>query len=500
MLKQELLREIPELKKFVSTFTGYGKYMFSLMLIVGTVSEMLKTLMGRGDTGGKLTMSLIIAISISAFNSYQSDVINVGFSISEEILKIGKVNNSLEFVFDNFSSKELGKINSNNSADNKPTRYSKTNKFDIGEVSLFSKENLNFAKSLFNSVPLGITWIISKGVLILNRSIYSVLYNLFIVIGPLVAWLSILSGWENSIKAFWQSFLFFTIAPIVFSLTYVISFHVIFAPNATEPIPVETLLNTIVCAIMLLGSFVTTAYIVTTKPLTSFAEQASMMGAMALATGGVMGAKSAITNTTTKGIGLAKTAMDNSVNPRLAKMLGTSDPLSKKFQVPGSRISKIPNYPSKLSSSKSLDSSTNSTLNKSQFSKTGIKDSLNSFKDNISSRRIASNQAKERAIKIKNNKALAKPSNIKNVSDAGRSVKNLNSQNKGGYSAPFKKERISEQGSTVRNISKHKPSRDTWHTSAQNNELNKNKNSLNNNSPASKKLNKNKINPNSIGL
>jgi hypothetical protein len=451
VLKQELLREIPELKKFVSLFSGYGKAMFTLFLTIGTVTELLKSLSGKGDVGGKLTMSLIIAASLSAFNAYQSDFIGLGFSMSEEILKIGKVHNTVDFIFDNFSSKGNQKIESSPKSatvTNKDGKVIKWNQLNVSEVTIISKNNLNIAKSLFNSIPLALTWLLSKSIIVLNRSIYSILYNLFIVIGPLVAWLALITGWESSIKAFWQTFMFFVIAPIVFSLTYVISFYVIFAPSAAEPLPVDTLINTIVCAIMLLGSFVTTAYIVTSKPIASFAEQASMMGAMALATGGVVAAKTSISNVSTKGLGLAKSGIDSHINPRVAKMLRTSDPANKKFQIPGSRIDDVSRHPTNVSRPQVNASSESKKVNTTSFvqsrgqnisSKTketsnnigsaplqskgrSVGSAVRTLSESIAEKRKIKNLAKERAIRISNSKFLARPSNIRTISDAGKRV------------------------------------------------------------------------------
>lgn len=451
MLKQELLREIPELKKFVEVFSGYGKVMFTLFLTIGTVTELLKSLAGKGDVGGKLTMSLIIAASLSAFNAYQSSFIGLGFSMSEEILRIGKVHSTVDFIFDNFSTKSNQKIENPSktaSLTTKDGKVIKWNQLSVDEVTIISKNNLNTVKSLFNSVPLGLTWLISKSIIVINRSIYSILYNLFIVIGPLVAWLALITGWESSIKAFWQTFMFFVIAPIVFSLTYVISFYVIFAPSATEPLPVDTLINSIVCAIMLLGSFVTTAYIVTSKPIASFAEQASMMGAMALATGGVVAAKTSISNVSTKGLGLAKSGIDSHINPRIAKMLGTSDPANKKFQIPGSRIDDVSRHPTSVSRPQVNDKGESKKANTTSFvqrwgqdltSKTkgtssdksssppqskgrSAGDVAKTPRENISEKRKIKNLAKERAIRISNGKFLARPSNINTISDAGKKV------------------------------------------------------------------------------
>jgi hypothetical protein len=142
----------------------------------------------------------------------------------------------------------------------------------LGEARIFMANNLAIA----------IAWLISVIAISLSKILFTVIYYALIVLAPIIIFISVFPGYESSLKTFWQTFIWCFLAPIVFSVIFVLM-HLIAQKETPSGTGLEALIGVLLYGIFLVGSFVMTYKISTSQPISGFAEQASMIGAMAMA-------------------------------------------------------------------------------------------------------------------------------------------------------------------------------------------------------------------------
>lgn len=237
------------------------KFLFPVAITV----EFFKVLVGRADFESRIVYLFLALISVSLLNTYSQSVLEYSFASADKIILHSGLK-SLDGLKENFVSKTASE-----GASTKDSPIIKTTAALVAAEGYVAK-NLSIAA----------TWILSLFSITLLRQIYSMLYLLYVIITPVIAYISIVSGFEGSLKALWQAFVFFALAPIV--LSGILWAQVIVSTqNKSQLGGIETLVHVVIMAIFLILSFVITGMIVMSQPISSFAKKASLMGAMTLA-------------------------------------------------------------------------------------------------------------------------------------------------------------------------------------------------------------------------
>ena len=133
-----------------------------------------------------------------------------------------------------------------------------------------------------NNLAIAIAWLISVVAISLSKILFTVIYYALIVLAPIIIFISVFPGYESSLKTFWQTFIWCFLAPIVFSVIFVLM-HLIAQKETPSGTGLEALVGVLLYGIFLVGSFVMSYKISTSQPISGFAEHASMIGAMAMA-------------------------------------------------------------------------------------------------------------------------------------------------------------------------------------------------------------------------
>lgn len=263
MIKEYFICKFPEINEYVRSITGAFSDLNYVIFPIGILVEMFRNLIEPVRVESRVTILLLAIISMSIFTNYHQKALDLSFDFSDYILQKSKITSMDGFMSNNPnpSKSENASVNFNNMKD------------------VFSYIS-NPVSTITNSIVLSGYWMAAAIGLTFCRLIYSCLYILFLSLSPLIIYLSIIPGMEGSMKAFWQTFVFFFISPIVFSVTLGVVKFVSVAIGSGDYLNIEALIQSIILIVMLLGSFVCSFYISSTTSIAKFASQASLMGAM----------------------------------------------------------------------------------------------------------------------------------------------------------------------------------------------------------------------------
>lgn len=264
MIKEYFLCDFPDINEFVKSITGIFSDFNYLIFTVAIIVDNLRNMIQPVKVETRITMLTLAMISMTVFNTYHQRALDLSFEFSDYILSKSKITS-----LDGFVSSKKDVSNSENTS---------LNMKNMKDVFTYIS---NPVSTITNSIVLSGYWLAAAIGLGFCRIIFACLYIMFLALSPLIVYLSVLPGMENSMKVFWQTFIFFFISPIVFSLTLGIVKFVSVMIAAGDFINIEALIQSIILIIMLLGSFIASYYISTTTSIAKFASQASLMGAMA---------------------------------------------------------------------------------------------------------------------------------------------------------------------------------------------------------------------------
>lgn len=273
MLKEFFLVDYNSINSFKDISTPLLDLATESFLLIAAIFELFKGFVGKSNPESRITIFILAAISMTVFNQYNQKVLDVSFETSDKILsKIHIVSMSkISDVMKSSPSEQVEKNNLNSSSKNNPKNESPIN--ILGEAKVFMANNLAIA----------IAWLISVIAISLSKILFTVIYYALIVLAPIIIFISVFPGYESSLKTFWQTFIWCFLAPIVFSVIFVLM-HLIAQKETPSGTGLEALVGVLLYGIFLVGSFVMTYKISTSQPISGFAEHASMIGAMAMAT------------------------------------------------------------------------------------------------------------------------------------------------------------------------------------------------------------------------
>lgn len=272
MLKEFFLVDYTAINKFKEISAPLLDIATSSFLLIASIFELFKGFVGKSNVESRITIFILAAISLTAFNQYNQKVLDISFETSDKILSSLHIT-SMAKISDIMKSSPADQINksSESKTETKKTKTQETVNI-LGEARLFMANNLAIA----------LAWLISVIAIGLSRILFTVIYYSLIVLSPIVIFISVFPGYEASLKAFWQAFIWCFLAPIVFSVVFVLM-HIVAQNENHDVTGLESLINVLLYGIFLIGSFIITYKISTAQPLSGFAEKASMVGAMAMA-------------------------------------------------------------------------------------------------------------------------------------------------------------------------------------------------------------------------
>ena len=286
MLKEFFLVDYHDLNSFKEISSPLLDLATESFLLIAAIFELFKGFIGKSNPESRITIFILAAISMSVFNQYNQKVLDVSFSTSDKILSKLHIT-SMAKISDvmNSTPGEHAEKNNKKFTDNKKSNPEIVTGI-LGEARIF----------MANNMAIAIAWLISVIAIGLSKILFTVIYYALVVLSPIIIFISVFPGYESSLKVFWQTFIWCFLAPIVFSVIFVLM-HLIAQKETPSGTGLEALIGVLLYGIFLVGSFVMAYKISTSQPISGFAEQASMIGAMAMAapfTGAASFAQSAI--------------------------------------------------------------------------------------------------------------------------------------------------------------------------------------------------------------
>ena len=275
MLKEFFLVDYNSINSFKEISEPLLDMATSSFLLIAAIFELFKGFIGKSNVESRVTIFILAAISMTAFNQYNQKVLDLSFATSDKILAKLHIT-SMTKISDIMKSTPADQIQKNdqNIKDNTKTKNKVADATNIlGEARIF----------IANNLAIAVAWLVSVIAIGLSRILFTVIYYSLVVLAPIVIFISVFPGYEGSLKAFWQAFIWCFLAPIVFSVTFVLMHLVAQKEDPSLVGGLESLINVLLYGIFLVGSFIMTYKISTSQPLTGFAEKASMVGAMAMA-------------------------------------------------------------------------------------------------------------------------------------------------------------------------------------------------------------------------
>jgi hypothetical protein len=272
MLKEFFLVDYNSINSFKDISTPLLDLATESFLLIAAIFELYKGFIGKSNPESRITIFILAAISMTVFNQYNQKVLDVSFETSDKILSKLHITSmsKISDVMKSSPSEQVEKNNQNLSGPKKSKNESPIN--ILGEAKVFMANNLAIA----------IAWLISVIAISLSKILFTVIYYALIVLAPVIIFISVFPGYESSLKTFWQTFIWCFLAPIVFSVIFVLM-HLIAQKETPSGTGLEALVGVLLYGIFLVGSFVMTYKISTSQPISGFAEHASMIGAMAMA-------------------------------------------------------------------------------------------------------------------------------------------------------------------------------------------------------------------------
>lgn len=273
MLKEFFLVDYNSINSFKEISEPLLDIATQSFLLIAAIFELFKGFIGKSNVETRITIFILAAISMTAFNQYNQKVLDISFETSDKILtKIHiKSMTKISDIMKSTPSDQIDKENKNSSTTDKNKSVNATSV--LGEARSYVANNLVIA----------VAWLISVIAIGLSRILFTVIYYALIVLSPVIIFISVFPGYEGSLKAFWQAFIWCFLAPIVFSVIFVLM-HLVSQKESTSALGgLESLINVLLYGIFLVGSFIMTYKISTSAPLSGFAEKASMVGAMTMA-------------------------------------------------------------------------------------------------------------------------------------------------------------------------------------------------------------------------
>jgi hypothetical protein len=272
MLKEFFLVDYNTINSFKDISTPLLDLASQSFLLIGAIFELLKGIAGKSNVESRVTIFILAAISMSVFNQYNQKILDVSFETSDKILAKTHIT-SMKTISDVMKSTPGEQAEKNNQLEIGKKKSNTLNPTNIlGDARIFMANNL----------AIGAAWLISVIAIGLSRILFTVIYYALIVLSPIIIFISVFPGYESSLKTFWQTFIWCFLSPIVFSVIFVLM-HLI-AQEETSGTGLESLIQVLLYGIFLVGSFVMSYKISTSQPISGFAEHASMIGAMAMAT------------------------------------------------------------------------------------------------------------------------------------------------------------------------------------------------------------------------
>lgn len=273
MIKEFFLVDYNSINSFKEISEPLLDMATSSFLVIAAIFELFKGFIGKSNVESRVTIFILAAISMSAFNQYNQKVLDLSFQTSDKILSKLHIT-SMTKISDIMKSTPADQIEKDNQANNEKTKLKPEATANIlGEARIF----------IANNLAIAVAWLISVIAIGLSRILFTVIYYALIVLSPIIIFISVFPGFEGSLKAFWQAFIWCFLAPIVFSVIFVLMHLIAQKENPSGLGGLESLINVLLYGIFLVGSFIMTYKISTSQPLTGFAEKASMVGAMAMA-------------------------------------------------------------------------------------------------------------------------------------------------------------------------------------------------------------------------
>ncbi len=270
MLKEFFLVDYNSINSFKEISAPLLDIATQSFLLIAAIFELFRGFIGKSNVESRVTIFILAAISITAFNQYNQKVLDVSFETSDKILSklhitsMTKISDVMKSTPGEEAAKNSQSVRSG--AKPKPVETSGV----LGEARMFMANNLAIA----------LAWLVSVIAIGLSRILFTVIYYALIVLAPLIIFISVFPGFEGSLKTFWQTFIWCFLAPIVFSVIFVLM-HLIAQKEQTGT-GLEQLINVLLYGIFLVGSFVMTYKISSSQPISGFAEHASMIGAIAM--------------------------------------------------------------------------------------------------------------------------------------------------------------------------------------------------------------------------
>jgi hypothetical protein len=264
--------DINSLKSMVMPLTDLAVNSF---LLIAAIFELLKGFVGKSNPETRVTYFILATFSILVFNNYNQQVMNISFETADKILSLSKVTSMTSLV-------DVAKTGPSEVLDNLPNKQNKQKVEGKNPIINQTPYILGDAKTFIaNNLAVALAWLASVLAIGLSRFIFSVVYYAMIVLSPVIIFISVFPGFESSLKAFWQTFLWCFLAPIVFAVIFVLM-HMI-ANKENQGSGLEALIGVLFYGIFLVGSFIMTFKIVSAQSIAGFAEQAGMAGALVMA-------------------------------------------------------------------------------------------------------------------------------------------------------------------------------------------------------------------------
>lgn len=270
MLKEFFLVDYKSLSSFKEITTPMIDMAVQGFLTIAAIAELFKGFIGKSNVESRITIFILAAFSILMFNEYNQKVLDASFEISDQILKKSQITN-MSSLSDILKSSPNDQVKKNEESANQKNG----NSLEFNNI-------LDSAKFyIANHVAISLAWLFSVLAIMISRLIFTVIYYALVVLAPLIVFISVFPGFEGSLKAFWQAFMWCFISPIVFAVIFAL-IHII-SKNEVDAVGLDTLVSVLVYGVFLAGSFILSFKIASSQPMTGFAEKASMVGALAAA-------------------------------------------------------------------------------------------------------------------------------------------------------------------------------------------------------------------------
>jgi len=212
MIKEFFLVDYNSINSFKEISEPLLDMATSSFLVIAAIFELFKGFIGKSNVESRVTIFILAAISMSAFNQYNQKVLDLSFQTSDKILSKLHIT-SMTKISDIMKSTPADQIEKNNQANNEKTKLKPEATANIlGEARIF----------IANNLAIAVAWLISVIAIGLSRILFTVIYYALIVLSPIIIFISVFPGFEGSLKAFWQAFIWCFLAPIVFLFLFVL--------------------------------------------------------------------------------------------------------------------------------------------------------------------------------------------------------------------------------------------------------------------------------------